>query len=339
MTLTKIPMIHNLELIKAITPKFRYNGDIPFAEWQSEARAKLRELVCLDAIERPEDNLFTVEYKKECEGYTEYRFTVSSEVGYFFPCVLRIPVGAKAPIPTYICLQGHSTGFHMSLGNPKFPGDEKGIKGGDRDFVVRANAEGYASIAVEQRNFGECGSDPVTGNPECHVSSMTNIINGRTTIAERIADISAVIDVIEEHFKELDSENIVLMGHSGGGTATYYAACLEPRVKLAVASGSVCTYKASIAAMNHCVCNFIPNIAKYFDMGDLAGLIAPRKLIVVNGSEDNIFPRDGVYESYDIVKKMYAAAGVPENCAHIEGEGGHRFYADPTWPVIHKFYK
>ena len=337
--MNKIPMIHNLELIKAIKPEYRYDGTKPFEEWQSEARAKLRELVCLDAIERAADNKFNLEYKKEEDGYTEYRFTLSSEEGYHFPCVLRIPAGAKAPIPTFICLQGHSSGFHMSLGNPMFPGDEQGIKGGDRDFAVRANAEGYAAIAVEQRNFGECGNDPKTGEPQCHVATMTNIITGRTTIAERIADISCVIDALEEHFTELDTDNIVLMGHSGGGTATYYTACLEPRIKLAVASCAVCTYKDSIAAMHHCVCNFIPNIAKYFDMGDLGGLIAPRKLIVVNGLEDNIFPKVGVDESYEIIEKLYEAAGVPDNCAHVPGNGGHRFYADPVWPIIHKFNK
>ena len=337
--MNKIPMIHNLELIKATKPSFRYEGDRPFEEWQSEARAKLRELVCLDAIERAEDNMFNLEYEREGDGYTEYRFTISSEVGYHFPCVLRIPTGATAPIPTYICLQGHSTGFHMSLGDPRYPGDKEGIEGGDRDFAVRAVKEGYAALAIEQRNFGECGGNPTTSQPECHVSTMTNIINGRTTIAERVADISCAIDAIEEHFPALDTDNIVVMGHSGGGTATYYAACLEPRIKLAVASCAVCTYKDSIAAMHHCVCNFIPNIAKYFDMGDLGGLIAPRKLIVVNGEVDNIFPKCGVDESYEIIEKLYAAAGVPDNCAHVMGNGGHRFYADPVWPIIHKFYK
>ena len=161
----------------------------------------------------------------------------------------------------------------------------------------------------------------------------------RTTIAERVTDISCAIDAIEEHFPALDADNIVVMGHSGGGTATFYAACLEPRIKLAVASCAVCTYKDSIAAMHHCVCNFIPNIAKYFDMGDLGGLIAPRKLIVVNGEVDNIFPKCGVDESYEIIEKLYAAAGAPDNCAHVMGNGGHRFYADPVWPIIHKFYK
>ena len=332
------PMLHNLELIKAVKPACRYEGG-DFSAWQSEARAKLRELVCLDAIERAEDIMFNLEYEKACDEYTEYRFTVSSEVGYHFPCVLRIPVGAERPVPLFICLQGHSTGFHMSLGNPMFPGDEAGLKNGDRDFAVRAVKEGYAALAVEQRNFGECGNDPKTGNPRCHVSTMTNIINGRTTIAERIADISCAIDAVTAHFSEIDLDNIVLMGHSGGGTATYYAACLEPRIKLAVASCAVCTYKHSIAAMEHCVCNFIPNIAKYFDMGDLGGLIAPKKLIVVNGEVDNIFPKDGVDESYEIIEKLYAAAGVPDNCAHVMGNGGHRFYADPVWPIIHKFVK
>ena len=42
MTLTKIPMIHNLELIKNITPEYRYDGKQSFEGWQKEARAKLR---------------------------------------------------------------------------------------------------------------------------------------------------------------------------------------------------------------------------------------------------------------------------------------------------------
>ena len=69
-------------------------------------------------------------------------------------------------------------------------------------------------------------------------------------------------------------------------------------------------------------------------MGDLAGLIAPRKLVVVNGIDDDIFPDAGVRESYAIIEKMYAAAGVPENCALVTGDGGHRFYAAPAYKKL-----
>ena len=61
----------------------------------------------------------------------------------------------------------------------------------------------------------------------------------------------------------------MLMGNSGGGTATVYTAAIDERISIAVPSCAVCTYKHSIAAMRHCVCNFVPNIADYFDMGGI----------------------------------------------------------------------
>ena len=328
--------MYNLEIIENIHPEMRYDGKEDFKAWQAKARAKLAELLGMKNLRKSENNNFNLEYVKEEAEYTEYRFTLESEPGYIFPSVMRVPKGVEGKIPVILCLQGHSKGFHISLGTPIFEGDEATISGGDRDFVVRANKEGYAAIAIEQRNFGECGGTPK--GPDCHVSSMSAIINGRTTIGERALDTSTVIDAIIEHFDFLDTDNIALMGNSGGGTATYYTACLDERVKLAVPSCAVCTYKHSIAAMKHCVCNFVPNIANYFDMGDLAGLIAPRKLIVVNGKNDDIFPEPGVIESFDIIKKMYAAAGAPDNCALVTGNGGHRFYADDAWPVMHKLH-
>jgi hypothetical protein len=85
--------------------------------------------------------------------------------------------------------------------------------------------------------------------------------------------------------------------------------------------------------MNHCACNFVPNIAQYFDMGDLSGLIAPRSFVVVHGKLDRIFPEKGVYETFEITKKLYEAAGAADRCRLVSGEGGHRFYADASWPV------
>ena len=71
-------------------------------------------------------------------------------------------------------------------------------------------------------------------------------------------------------------------------------------------------------------------------MGDLGGLIAPRPLIVVNGREDDIFPNPGVEEAFSEIKRLYAAAGVPERTALVTGDGGHRFYADIAWKKLHE---
>ena len=112
---------------------------------------------------------------------------------------------------------------------------------------------------------------------------------------------------------------------------------MEPRIRFCMPSCAVCTYGDSIAAMRHCACNYIPGIRKYFDMGDLAGLIAPRPLVIVAGREDPIFPLSGVRESFAEAQRLYAAAGNPQGCTLVIGEGGHRFYADDAWPVMHRY--
>lgn len=330
------PMLYNLRRIENLKPSMRYDGTENFFAWQKRAKEKLAELLGMDKLVRCPAEL-AVEHRTETEEYEEIRFTFQSEPGYRVPAVLRVPKSKeKGTAPLVVCLQGHSNGFHISLGKPFFDGDENTIKGGDRDFAVRIVKEGFAALAIEQRNFGECGGKE-KGGTYCHVSSMSAIIQGRTTIGERVWDVSRALDAVTESFSDLvDTDEIMCMGNSGGGTATYYTACLEERIKLAMPSCAIATYKSSIAAMFHCVCNFIPHIAEYFDMGDLAGLIAPRKLVIVNGRYDDGFPDAGARECFDIAKSLYEAAGVPGECALVTGPEGHRFYADIGWAKAHE---
>ncbi len=317
------------------TPELRYDGKSDFAEWQRKAKAKLAELLGMHKYQKCEPN-FNLEHRKVTDEYVEYRFTIQSEENYYCPVVMRVPVGMETgKHPTILCLQGHSTGFHISLGEPKVDGDERLISGGDRDFCVRAVKEGYIAVAVEQRCFGECtGLGRLGGN--CHLSSMVAMLSGRTTIGERVWDCMRAIDALLDNFDFIDPERICLMGNSGGGTATYYAACLEERICLCMPSCAVCSWDMSVAVKRHCTCNYVPNIAKYFDMGDIGGMIIPRKLIIVHGVTDVGFYKPGVDKCYDIVSNLYDIAGVPMNCDIVTGPEGHRFYADLSWPVLHK---
>ena len=304
------------------------------AQWKQEARAKLSALLGMNTFEKVAAEL-EIEYEQKIEGATEIRFTFQSEEGYRVPCHLLLPDGIEKP-PVMICLQGHSTGMHISLGHPKFKGDEIDIAGGDRDFCVRAVKEGYAAIALEQRNFGECGGTPE--GPCCYEPSLTALLLGRTTIGERVWDVSRLIDVLEADFADkIDLSRLGVMGNSGGGTATAYIAALEDRIALAMPSCAMCTYKDSIGAMQHCMCNFVPHIANYFDMGDLMAMACPKYFVQVSGKEDSIFPLFGAEEVFEAGKKAYAQAGLADRVALVAGNGGHRFYADDAWPVVHKY--
>lgn len=316
------------KLIQNVVPSMAYSGQ--GESWKLEAREKLSALLGMEKFQKVDPQL-QVEYEEKIDGATELRFTYASEEGYRVPCHLLLPDGIEKP-PVIICLQGHSKGMHISLGRTKYDGE---VVAGDRDFCIRAVKEGFAAIALEQRNFGECGGDEK--GPHCLESSMTALLMGRTTIGERVWDVQRLIDVLEESFADkVDTSCVCCMGNSGGGTATAYIAALEDRVKLAMPSCAMCTYKDSIGAMYHCTCNYVPHIAEYFDMGDLMAMAYPKCFVQVSGVEDSIFPIFAAREVFEKGKQLYKDMGAEERCVLVEGNGGHRFYADDAWPFVHK---
>ena len=102
---------------------------------------------------------------------------------------------------------------------------------------------------------------------------------------------------------------------------------LENGMLLKVDGANRCVDKANPAAGDIFALN-------YFDMGDLAVMIAPKKLVVVCGKDDDIFPLHGVKETFGIIETLYKASDAPDGCALVVGDGGHRFYADDAWPVM-----
>lgn len=325
-------------LCRDLQPALAFSERRDFAGWRHEVGVKLRELVGV-LPERAPLNV-RIEYDRQLDHFREIRFVFSAEAYADVPCHLLIPQDGRAPYPVVICLQGHSTGMHISLGRPKYAGDRQLARGGDRDFAVQAVRQGYAALVLEQRCFGERlehrvnadvpFSTIVSSGLGCRHASMTALLLGRTMVGERVWDVSRAIDALAE-FPEVDSGRIACMGNSGGGTVTYYAACLDERIGVAMPSCSVCTFRAALAAVDHCCDNYLPGILRYTEMADLAGLIAPRPLIVVAGRDDDIFPIAGVEEAYTTMQRIYAAAGAPGACRLVVGPGGHRFYADLGW--------
>ena len=316
-----------------VVPKMRYNGG-DFAQWQKEAKEKFAEILGMSEFTACDEKF---EIRETCDkgDYTQVCFTFQSEEGVCIPCDMLIPNTGKDKYPLMICLQGHTTGRHMSLGITKYPEDEELMgKCPERALAIESVKRGYIAIAMEQRYMGELGHDE-NGKPDCcRQRSMPLLLLGRTVAGERVWDVKRLIDTIEKNVDKADMNRISCMGGSGGGTTTFYAACLEERITCALPNVAVCTYGDSIAAMHHCSCNYIPRIAKYFDMGDLGGLVAPRRMVVSNGRYDEIFPIDGAIKSAEMIKKLYTAAGAEEMFDFYIGEGGHQAYTSAVFKIL-----
>ena len=325
------PMERHIELMRHAPRALAYREGEDFAAWQQRARAKLEELLGLP-LDTPADDAFRVEWERDEPGFHEIRFCYASEPQVDVCCHLLLPEGAQGRLPLVICLQGHSKGAHISLGRPLYPGDEQTISGGDRDFARQIVARGQAALVMEQRAFGERGGTPE--GPQCYQSAMSALLLGRTLVGERCWDVSRGIDCVLKHFDAIDPERIALVGQSGGGTVTCYAAALDTRIAAAMPASAFCGYMESIGVQYHCSCNYVPGIMNYFDMCDLAGMIAPRPLVVVNGAKDTIFPLESTNRQFAEAQRLYAAAGAPGMARQVVGPEGHRFYAALSWPVF-----
>ncbi len=324
-----------MTVLKELAPSMAFNpSEESLKDWQNRASAKLRALIAIPRTECERD--FNICFTEKHEKFTEIRFTFHSEEGEYVPGHLWLPEEADDErLPVMICLQGHSTGMHISMGRARFEGDENSFNNGDRDFMRQCIDMGFACVCIDQRCFGERGGKP---EPDCYLASMTALLSGRTLLGGRVWDVMKLIDVLEENFSDsVDTDKIYCMGNSGGGTATFYSAALDKRIKAAIPSCAFATFSGSIGAMFHCACNYVPKISQYFDMAEIAGLIAPRPLVIVSGREDKIFPLETAEHEFSRLRDIYyASSASPDNCVHIKGDGGHRFYKEPAFECFLK---
>jgi dienelactone hydrolase len=331
------PSYFQLNLTDRAPKSLAFSAENNFKKWQGKARRQLKQLTGPVYKDAGQVKIKVLETEKR-KGYTFKKILFPTRKDVINNAYLLIPDTGQKKYPAMVCLQGHSSGVHISIGKPKSKHDKEEIAG-DRDFAVQAVNNGYVALAVEQRCFGEREEKRLKHkmNNRCWDATMHALMLGHTLIAERITDVMRGIDLLSQ-LPLVDKSKIGCMGNSGGGTITFYAACLDKRIKVAVPSCSFCTYEDSIMQIGHCMDNYIPGVLQYFGMEDLTGLIAPRYLVIVAGKEDSIFPIKGVREGYRKAMEIYKKAGVPGKVKLVVGPEGHRFYADLSWPVINKFF-
>ena len=327
-------LINNLELPYAFSP------DKDFDAWRKELREKFTEVLGINKIKENACPLhYEIEYEELKDGYRLLRLLIETEKNMVVPCYLLIPTTGKEKYPIAITIQGHKDGgMYSSIGIVKTDDDREYQPRGS--FALQAVEHGFAALCVEMRGMGEL--EPSTDKRNkgfcCRYTNLVATSLGRSVLGERVWDVSRSIDVLEQ-FPELDTSTIVITGNSGGGTASFYSACYDERITLSAPSCAFCNYKESILHWFHCLCNVIPNAPLNFEMGDLAGLIAPRKLMVIAGIKDDVFPYNGVMSGYAIAEKVYAKAGVSENLKLVTTPKHHYWCEDIVWPNIKEFLK
>jgi len=328
------PSLYHRALAAETSQALRYSGG-DVAVWQDALRAAVRACIGYRGDEAPRNPpAVQPQWRREhaAGSIEKIIFRAAPEVDV--PAYVCLPRDAQPPYTWFICLQGHTSGMHNSIGLD-YDETQSIETEGDRDFGIGCMRRGIAALCIEQRSFGQRREfiQPQHLDYLCHQAAMNALMLGTTLLAERIVDVDRAIDYLDQR-GDADMDRIGVMGNSGGGTTTLFAAALLPRVRAAMPACCFSTFQASLQAMFHCVCNYVPGILQVAEMGDIAGLIAPRPLVIVSGKRDGIFPLAPAQSEFARVQTIYAAAGAADRCRHVIGDGGHRFYADAAWPVM-----
>ena len=324
------------------TPLLAFQGDTKsdWEAWRVEARDRLLEV--LGDFPKPVDLAAEVIYSVENDGLIRERVVFDSEEFMSVPCVVLKPVDmlSDGTAPAILCSHGHGPfGKEPVAGNATSEGLRANMARHNYNYAEQMARRGFVTISPDLRCFGERsdGPDPYPRRDRCNVHFVRGAIMGIYTLTLNIWDMMRCIDYLESR-PEVDPDRIGMMGLSQGGMMTTFTAAVEPRIKAADIIGYLNPWHDfGIEDANFCGSQIVPEVYRHLDTHDIAGLIAPRPLLLEMGVHDTTFSIESMLNGYEGVKRIYSAAGASERLWADIHPGEHAFAANKAFDFFEKY--
>jgi dienelactone hydrolase len=312
------------QVYAALTPAFAWRASTvdEWRTWRAGLTRQLTELLGGFPAERGPLNPRVVE-RVETARYVREKVIFDSEPGVAVPAYLLLPKGLPAgrPAPALLCLHGHGRGKDDVVGlAPTLKERQQRIRPYNYDYGHQFAERGYIVLAPDARQFGERAADGMS----CTWAMTAGLLLGKVLVGLRVWDALRALDYLQTR-PEVDPARLGCVGLSWGGTHTLYTSALDERIKVAIVSGYFDSFKDNLIDAGCCPCQYVPNLLRYAEMTDLIGLLAPRPLLIENGSEDPLYTEEVVRQEYPKVERVYALLDAADRLALDLFPGHHRF--------------
>jgi dienelactone hydrolase len=280
--------------------------------WQSRTRKALRKAVgfqnnpaCDPAPKRIE--------RVDKGDYVREKIVIRTTPLCSMSVYVLIPKGATVPLPVVLALHGHGYGVKDIVGLWEDGEERDHPSGYHKDFAVALCRRGFAVAAPEISCFGERQSHfppdrkqipPEAPPTTCVHTSMLASHLGGTALGIRVRDARRLVDYLASR-PDLNTRKLGVMGISGGGMHALFSTCIDTRIKACVISGYFAEWRHSIHGMFHCACNYVPGLGQFGEIYDLAGLMAPRPVLIEAATRDPIFPIRSVKRAVARTRQVY----------------------------------
>jgi cephalosporin-C deacetylase-like acetyl esterase len=226
-----------------------------------------------------------------------------SEPGIYVPGVLLLPIQqGRRPAALFVNEDGKTAGDLLET------------------YLKPLAAAGYVVLSIDPRGMGETdpeaprSSKPTDFKKFVHDTESgffhDSIRVGKTVIGMRTRDVISAVNYLAAR-PEVDPARIIAIGHGMGGMLVLYAAAFDERIRSAAATGSLVSYTAIAESKlyTHRFGSFGPGLLRDFDLPDLASLIAPRPLLLLNSvdAQHEVLPAEAVQQAYGPSQNLHIA--------------------------------
>ncbi len=311
------------------------------ASWQEEARARVfRHLFYEPPPVEPQPEVVR---RTDRGAYIEEVLTFRTTPDLRVPARLLIPKDAETPAPAVVVLHCHGGLYLWGVEKMLEIEDEhpmltefKASLYEGASIASELARRGYVVITIDMFYWGQrrmlLDDDPSEYRDRRSMSrEHVAAFNRRSQQGEQLMarslftagitwpgivlwDDIRTIDYLASR-PEVDSSRLACVGLSVGGYRSFLLAALDERIKAAVDVGWMTSYASQIErhVVNSIGFTFhIIGLYRYMDLPDLSALIAPRAVMVMNGSRDALFDQGGIQAAFRKIEACYDKAGVPE---------------------------
>ena len=298
-----------------------------FAKWKAQARHVLAE--CMQNLQpAPKAYAMEVTDREQRDGYEARKIRFNLSEWSRVPAYLLVPEG-EGPFPAIVLLHDH--GAHFSIGKEKMvrpfhvapevmeDADQWASQCYDGQYVGDYLARhGYVVLAVDALFWGERGRKEGTSYDAQQALASNFLQMG--------ASWGAFINVDDMRSAEflaslpfVDKKRVGSLGFSMGAYRSWMLAALTDVVR---ASASICWMNTTEHLMTltnnqnkggSAYAMLIPALRRYLDYPHVASIACPKPTLFFNGTQDKLFPIEGVRDAYREMEAVWKSQGASDH--------------------------
>ena len=248
----------------------------------------------------------------EQEEYTIEVLSFQSLPHFYVTANLYRPRIGKPPFPAVIWGPGHSNDPHWN-----------GAKALRQNYAIPWVRAGYICMIIDAFQVSELygvhrGTDSF--------AMWDWYSRGYTPIGVEVWNAMRGADYLLSR-NDVDGSKLTINGVSGGGHLSWMTGAADERFAVvqpvAGAADIQTVVKLDLQRM-HCDCAYFINTFRH-DWSTLAGLIAPRPLLIHGSTGDSYYPPEGYQRLFGLAKQIYASCGVADKVGLFEVSGPHDY--------------